>query len=475
MATVVIGAGVGGLSAAIALSAKGEKVTVLEAQAGAGGKLLPVTINGASFDSGPTVMTMRWVFDALFDMCSDSLESHLALRPLETVARHYWTDGIGLDLYRNHDQTVDSIGHFAGRTEANGYKAFANDSRRMHQALLKPFLQSQRPTPWGLSAAMPMGDFLRINPFEVLWHALCRYFKDPRLRQLFGRYATYCGSSPFKAPATLMLIADVEASGVWRIEGGLARLAQALYARAHKSGVTFHFNCSAQRIEKAGSLVSAVIDNKGARHPCTSVIVNADTEAVASGLFGVDISKSVARNNPNDRSLSAVTWCAETQETGVPLEHHTVFFSDDYKSEFDDLVRGPARDPTVYMCDQGQGRKLLLVNAPADGKVAPPDIDVLMLKRLAKSGLSLKLKTQSVLRRGPSDFATLYPATYGALYGRASHGWMSTFLRPQARTKIPGLYLAGGSTHPGPGLPMAALAGMRAAEALLQDHASMRQ
>jgi 1-hydroxycarotenoid 3,4-desaturase len=474
MATVVIGAGVGGLAAAIALAAKGEDVIVLESQSGPGGKLLPVLINGMAFDSGPTVMTMRWVFDALFEMCGESLDAKLALLQLDTLARHYWTGGVSLDLYRDEKQTCDAIGRFAGRNEVAGYKAFAADSRRIHQALRRPFLQSQRPTPWGLAAAMPIADILRINPFETLWHALGRYFKDARLQQLFGRYATYCGSSPFKAPATLMLVADVEASGVWRVTGGMAALAHALQLRAQSSGATFHFGRSAQRIEVSGAGISAVLDQHGVRHTCTSVVVNADSAAVMSGLFGPAVSTAAARVNPADRSLSAITWCAETEDDGVPLEHHTVFFSDNYATEFADLARGPAVDPTVYICDQGKKRKLLLVNAPANGKNTL-DSHLPMLNRLARSGLKLKLDQQHMLQRGPADFAALYPATSGALYGRASHGWMSTFLRPKARTKIPGLFLAGGSTHPGPGLPMAALAGMRAAEAVLQDRALMRR
>ena len=473
MATVIIGAGAGGLAAAISLAAKGEQVTVLEAQAGAGGKILPVKLGNAQFDSGPTVLTMRWVFEELFERAGDSLSSHLNLMPLETLARHYWSEGQTLDIFADPHQTIDAIGQFAGRAEAEGYRAFAADSKRIHQSLLSPFLKSQRPTPWGLAAAMPFRDMLAINPFETYWHALSRYFKNPRLQQLFGRYATYCGSSPFKAPATLMLVADVEASGVWRVEGGMAGMASALYNLATKLGVEFHFNCAAQRIELAGSHTSGVIDQNDVRHPCTSVIVNADSAAMAAGLFGNVVQRAIAKPNANEKSLSAITWCAVTEDEGVALEHHTVFFSDDYKTEFEDLKLGPARDPTVYVCDQGQGRKLLLINAPANGQNPKENIEEIILRRLSKSGLTMKMKSN--FRRGPQDFATLYPASSGALYGRASHGWLSTFQRPKARTKIPGLYLAGGTTHPGPGVPMAALAGMRAAEALLQDRALMRR
>ena len=267
MATVIIGAGVGGLAAAIALAALGEQVTVLENQTGAGGKMLPVRLGERRFDSGPTVMTMRWVFDELLALSGTQLDSLVKLRPLQTLARHYWSGGATLDLFADPQQTIDAIGHFAGKTEAEGYKTFAEASRRIHQSLLKPFLKSQRPTPWGLSAAMPLGEMLRINPFENLWHALGRHFRDKRLQQLFGRYATYCGSSPFAAPATLMLVADVEAQGVWRIDGGMAALAAALEAHARKLGVTFHFDRKAERIETDGAKVSAVVDARACATP----------------------------------------------------------------------------------------------------------------------------------------------------------------------------------------------------------------
>jgi 1-hydroxycarotenoid 3,4-desaturase len=471
MTTVIIGAGIGGLAAAIALAAKGEDVTVLESQAGAGGKLLPVNLGGQQFDSGPTVMTMRWVFDELFERSGAALSSHITLNRLNTLARHYWSGGATLDLFADRQQAIDAIGRFASKTEAEAYTSFAAASHRMHESLLQPFLKSQRPTPWGLTAAMPWRDVFGINPFETYWHALGRYFKDQRLRQLFGRYATYCGTSPFKAPATLMLVADVEASGVWRVEGGMGALAHALEQQARRLGVVFHFNCKAHRIETQGGQVSAVIAME-TRHPCSSAVVNADSAAVATGLLGIDVVNATSDTPQKDRSLSAIVWCATTKDEGVPLDHHTVFFSDDYETEFADLAHGPAHDPTVYVCDQGAGRKLLLVNAPANSDAAPDNIDERMLQRVSKGGLSMAMLDQHFLRRSPKEFAELYPATAGALYGRASNGWLATFLRPQARTRIPGLYMAGGSTHPGPGVPMAALAGMRAAEALLQDRIS---
>jgi 1-hydroxycarotenoid 3,4-desaturase len=474
MAIVIIGAGVGGLAAAIALAAKGEAVTVLEAQSGAGGKLLPVRVADDSYDSGPTVLTMRWVFDALFQLAGFDFDSALNLKPLSTLARHYWSGGTSLDLFADAAQTHDAIGRFVGKMEAQNYLAFSAKAKQIHNALLGPFLKSQKPSLWGLTRAMPLGETLRINPFETYWNALNRYFADARLRQLFGRYATYCGTSPFKAPATLMLVADVEAQGVWRVEGGMAALATVLETLARRLGVTFHFNSNVARIETHNGSVAAVIDNNMVRHGCNAVVINADSAALAAGLFGREVASGEKPSNAQN-SLSALTWCVTAPSEGVSLEHHNVFFSDDYQSEFADLQHGPACDPTVYLCNQGDNRKLLLINAPADALKAPDDVEALIERRLSRSGLTLRLREHQFLRRDPQDFAKLYPATQGALYGRASNGWMSTFQRPAARSKIPGLYLAGGSTHPGPGVPMAALAGLRAAEALMEDRVLMRR
>jgi 1-hydroxycarotenoid 3,4-desaturase len=472
--TLVIGAGVGGLAAAIRLAALGHGVTVLERQSGPGGKMRPVEFDGQTFDSGPTVLTMLWVFEELFAEAGSRLDEHVSLERLPVLARHFWSGAQSLDLFADEAATTAAIGTFAGQAAAAGYGAFARDSKRIHDSLRDAFLLKQRPTPFSLARAMPMTKLLQINPFESLWTALGRYFKDERLRQLFGRYATYCGASPFKAPATLMMVADVEAQGVWRVAGGMGQLAKALEAAAQTLGVRFQYDCAASKIEVEHGSIAAVIDGQDQRHPCSAIILNADSAAAAAGLFGHEAKVVASPLRPEQRSLSAITWCLKVSTDGPELSHHNVFFSDNYADEFRELLTGPAGDPTVYLCDQGNNRKLMLINAPANNEHAPEGIEAVVARRLARCGLTIDSSRLQTLRRDPNGFSQLYPATYGALYGRAPHGWMSTFQRPQARTKIPGLYLAGGYTHPGPGVPMAALSGRLAAEALIEDRALTR-
>jgi 1-hydroxycarotenoid 3,4-desaturase len=471
--TVIIGAGIGGLSAAIALAAKGERVVVLEKHAAAGGKMRPELVGGLAYDTGPTVLTMRWVFEDLFALAGVDFATSVNTHALKTLARHGWSGGVTLDLFADRQESRDAIGGFAGAEAVLQFQAFMTEAKSVYEALEKPFLRSQKPGMLGLALGMGLAGVTQISPFESLWAALQRHFTDPRLRQLFGRYATYCGSSPFQAPATLMLIAHVEGMGVWRVAGGMATLAKALEGLAVRLGVEFFYNCNVACVETSQGRVSAVLSEELQPFSCDSVICNADANAVASGLVGSEVARGLKTISVRESSLSAITWCLQAKSTGFDLSHHTVFFSDDYIQEFEDLKAGPARDPTVYVCDQNDDRKLLLINAPAGVEASGPEFRDAMLDRLLACGLTLEWPEQ-MLVRGPEDFAQLYPATRGALYGRASHGWQSTFQRPQARTKVPGFYLAGGSVHPGPGVPMAALSGMRAAEALLQDRASTR-
>jgi 1-hydroxycarotenoid 3,4-desaturase len=474
MTTVVIGAGIGGLSAAIALAAAGEAVTVLERQNAVGGKLRPVMINDESYDGCATVMTMKWVFEELFALAGADFTQACPMTRLETYARHYWSGGQTLDLFADRQASADAVARFAGAKEAEAFRAFMANARIIHDSLKEPFLKSQRPSPISLAARMPIRHLLQIKPFDNLWSALQRHFSDPRLLQLFGRYATYCGSSPFSAPATLMLIAHVEAEGVWQVTGGMAQLPIALQKLAEKLGVEFRFGVDVSRLAVEAGRVTAVIDGHQERFTCSNVIMNGDPNAVATGLLGDAAKSACDATSPRDRSLSAYVWCGKAKATGAALAHHTVFFSNDYKREFAELAQGPATDATIYVCDQGNDRKQVLINAPANPAVSVANCKNAIKHKLQSCGLTLDLDDATANEHTPHAFSELYPGTDGALYGRALNSWNATFLRPQARTKLPGLYLAGGASHPGPGVPMAALSGMRAAEALLSDRASTR-
>ncbi len=488
---IVIGAGMGGLSAAADLARRGFDVTLVERMPYPGGKLRQVEAGGEGIDAGPTVFTMRWIFEGLFEACGERLEEHLTLQPLSILARHAWRQGGRLDLHADPAESEAAIAAFAGPKEAEGYRAFRRHAQEVYGTLRDTYIAGQRPSPFELVRRVGphrLGRLWRLKPFDTLISSLDGYFKDPRLVQLFGRYATYCGSSPFLAPATLMLVAHVEQEGVWQVGGGIRRVAEALQGLAERQGAELRFGTGVARLLlEAGRIAGVELEN-GERLKARHVVFNGDVSALGQGLLGEEARAAAPATPPGARSLSAVTWCLKTRTGGFPLHHHTVFFAEDYAREFTQVFerRDITQAPTVYVCaqDRAEGapdpqgeaeRLLLLINAPADGDRTPFDearkAELWERTRslLADCGLEVEGGPEQGVTTAPDGFHALFPGTGGALYGRANHGPFGSFQRLGARSRLPGLYLAGGSVHPGPGIPMAVMSGRLAAERLQQD------
>lgn len=487
---VIIGAGMAGLTAAADLAMAGRKVLVLERSTAPGGKLRTVALGNASIDAGPTVVTMRAVFDDLFAAAGERLDDHVTLLPLAVLARHQWRDGAVLDLFADDDASARAISDSFGAPAAVQFRRFCDRSAAIYRTLDVSFMQAPSPSLFGVTRGAGLAGaaaFRHASPFASLWQALGACFDDRRLQQLFARYATYSGASPFAAPATLMLIAHAEQQGVWRIEGGMRRLADAIATLAMRHGAMFRYVTTVDAVLTSDGRASGVRLADGGTIAASAVISNADLGAIGAGYFGAAAQRAIAPAATRyARSLSAVTWQVVAQVRGFALSHHNVFFSEDYRSEFDDIgqARLPA-DPTIYLCAQdrtgarteppieGTERLLILVNAAAQGDRATPDaaaIDALWLRvvaRLQSAGLTLEIHARAAT--GPVEFDALFPGAGGALYGRDLAGWRDPFQRPTARTRLPGFYLAGGSAHPGPGLPMAARSGRFAARAVLAD------
>ncbi|KQP18268.1 hypothetical protein ASF43_10620 [Pseudorhodoferax sp. Leaf267] len=503
---LVVGAGVGGLSAAALLAHAGLDVHVLEQAQGPGGKACTRQVGPHRLDAGPTVLTMRWVFDQLFDALGLSLAGQVQLTPCAVLARHAWGPEAAdrLDLLADLQASVDAIAAFSSPAEAQRYRGFCQHAQAVYETLESSFITAARPdNPLSLMArvlrqGMPgVRGLSNIQPFQSLWQALGRHFHDPRLRQLFGRYATYCGSSPFLAPATLMLVAHVERQAVWHVEGGMHTVAQALAGAAQAQGATLRYGAAVREICLTRGRASGVLLASGEALEGDAVLFNGDADALAQGLLGKALQRALGARplTPAQRSLSALTWHQVDTPEGFALSHHNVFFcdpaQDGYRKEFDALARGRLPpSPTVYLCAQdrpaalhadapaGPERLMLLVNAPAHDSTRPPTPEELQRceqqthQQLARMGLVLRPGPWPAQRTTPAQFAQAYPGSAGALYGQASHGWQASFQRPVQRSAVPGLYLAGGSAHPGPGVPMASLSGQLAARLMQEDLAS---
>jgi 1-hydroxycarotenoid 3,4-desaturase len=482
---IVIGGGVGGLAASINMARAGVKVRLYERGPTVGGKLRELDVGGQKVLAGPSVFTMRWIFDELFD---GKLADYVTLKPVDPLCRHFFADGSKLDLFTDEARSRDAIEAFAGRRDADGYLAYRKHAAKIFEVVRGPFMENAVPSIFDFMSPRALWQMTQIDGMRSLWRALEEFFGDPRLRQLFGRYATYNGSSPYHAPATLAVIAHVEnAYGIFAVEGGIVRLGEALRRRAEELGVVITCNADVDEIvvEPSGGPLSTQLRARGVRVAggvewADCVVANCDVADALGRLLPrvAPARKSLRKYEEEELSLSAYVLLAVGASAPMELLHHNVFFSRDYKREFDELIgeRRPPEDPTVYVCAEAPERHFLLTNAPPlDDKGARVDWSVegsrcrARIERvLGRHGWTLTpTATHEIL---PTDFAARFPSSRGAIYGLASNSRMAAFKRPaNTLPGIGGLYFCGGSVHPGAGLPMVALSARIATRLALQQ------
>ncbi|MDU8910933.1 1-hydroxycarotenoid 3,4-desaturase CrtD [Aestuariicoccus sp. MJ-SS9] len=486
---VVIGAGIGGLCAALPLAHAGARVTVLDRHAAPGGKMRQVPSAAGGVDAGPTVLTLRHVFDRLFAEAGEDLASHVTLYPQDILARHWWPDSGPLDLYADHARSSEAIGDFAGARARKEFEAFSARAQTLFDGFRAPVIEAPEADLLTLSKhVLAQPHLIRaMAPMSSLAGLLDRSFRDPRLRQLFGRYATYVGGSPYRSPALLSLIWQAEAAGVWVVKGGMHALARAIAALIEARGGLFRYNSHATRILIDSEGVTGVALSDGSVLPARHVVFNGDPRALALGQLGDGAAAIAPQTAHKPRSLSANVWAFAAQAKGPGLVHHNVFFCADPAREFRDLDQGRIPDdPTLYLCAEDRGqpdpapeteRFEIIMNAPPLTRRLPEPEDfqtchTRTFRTLERFGTTFSPEPQKAALTTPQGFDALFPASAGSLYGQSPHGMTAALDRPTAQTPVPGLAICGGGAHPGAGVPMAAISGRHAAAAILRDRTS---
>jgi phytoene desaturase len=496
MDVIVIGSGIGGLSAAIGLASRGARVTVLEKNGRVGGKLNFWEQDGFTFDTGPHVLTMRWALDEVFAQAGRRIEEFADLVPLDTVCRYHFPSGGILDAPADPEDAARSISQFAPGDEA-GFRDFLAYARRVSDATTDPFLRqdfgaSVRGIPnrqqWG-----QLGHFLGLKPWRSLREVVREHFQDPRLRQIFELYALYSGSHPARCSGIFATVADVQwRQGTFYVKGGLYRLAEALRSVAEDCGVQIRTSSPVVEVIFKAQRARGVALETGERLWADSVVCNADCLSALTTLVPTAnrrhwTDERVAKIEP---STSAFLLLLGVRGNFSQLAHHNSFLAEELDAEFADIFdrHRPAEDPTIGVACQtvtdptrapeGCSNLFVMTNPPAlDGPLHSPspgfdwhtqsgryrEVVLAKLERMGLTGLRERIIVEQMWT--PLDLQARYGAHRGAIYGLSSNGWRQAFLRPpQVSPDVRGLYFVGGSTHPGGGLPLCALSGTNIAK-----------
>jgi phytoene desaturase len=484
---IIIGAGIGGMNAAMQLAAKGYSVTVLEKRAEPGGKMRRIHYGDCTFDAGPSLITMPFILREAFAQTGAKLEDYIELLSIDPICHYRWLDGTSYECYADPFKRNDHTEKVFGRKSMQEMNAYLANAGKVYHAtkdvfLFNPFDGFKE---FFKSKNLPLLPALPSLKFSSKFHAFnASYFSNPKLIQLFDRFATYNGSSPFLAPATLMVIPFIEFEyGGWYPKGGIYAIAEAFHKRCIELGVRFEFNADVEEIITQKNIATGVKTKDGAIHEASHIISNTDVYHANHDLL-----KKKSEKIPQ-LSTSGFVMLLPMKKNPFAMGHHTVMFSDAYEQEFTSIFKKHAApdEMTVYISvssktDSTQASENLenwfvLVNTPPTSK--PQEWNNEEKQRYASTVLTMMERflpnMQSYISEQPfiitpDDFASEFHATGGSLYGSSSNSMFSAFLRPQNKDpKFRNLYHCGGSAHPGGGIPLVVLSGNFAAQAVIED------
>ena len=473
---VVVGAGVGGLAVAARLARLRHDVTVVERNAQVGGKLAAYARDGFVFDTGPSIVTLPATLRDLFLKTGrQPLEEVLELRPLDVLAHYRFPDGTEMDVPNTGVNGVAGAFQEAfGGSSGEQWRRFHERAESLWAMTRTPFVESPLEGPRSLLslAARRPADLVRVAPWRSLRQAGRAAFDDPRQRLFLDRYATYTGSDPRQAPAVLSVVPYVEHTfGGWYATGGLHRIADVITERAQQRGVRVLTGCEVVGISTAGGRVDGVRLRDGSRLQADIVVSDVDARILYGDLLPRP--REIHRLSRTTPSLSGFVLLLGVRGRTPGLRQHTVLFGSDYDAEMDAVFgpqAQPAADPTLYVnvapdaAPDGHEAWFVLVNAARQG-AGPGCVDweapgvassyaQRLLALLAERGLDVRERLLFAEHRTPADLGRQDATPDGAIYGSSSNGWRAAFLRPRNRSDVPGLFLVGGSAHPGGGLPM---------------------
>ena len=495
MKIIVIGAGVGGMSAAIRLAKAGHHVSIYEGSDRTGGKCRTEWIGDYAFDTGPSLLTLPAVYRDLFLKTGKRIEHILKINPVDPAFDYHFADGTQITFPNlSIKETCNAIDAAVGKEAGDQWHNLMQRAEHMWDVSREPFVESELTS---IASLLKRKNILRdlraISPFTSLRKLTKSYTDNPYLTAIIDRYATYTGSDPRKVPAVLLTIAFIESSfGAWHIEGGLGQLSVALEERAKQLGVEIHLNTEVASITYTGNAATGIELHDGEIILADAVVANADAHYVYNELLPFDLRVTRPERKKlkkADKSLAGFSLLlgldnSKLHSPAPVMKHHTVYFPENYEREFDQIFteKVPVDDPTIYICSpndplmvRGDNKEawFVLVNAPRhepgigyDWSNNPEVYAKKIIAKLDALGLKVSERLDVMEFRTPLDLQNSVKAPGGSIYGTSSNSARAAFQRARNRSPLKNLYCVGGSAHPGGGLPLVGLSAEIVANAI---------
>ncbi|MBV8389219.1 MAG: phytoene desaturase [Mucilaginibacter sp.] len=474
--TLIIGAGIAGIATAIRLAAKGYSVEVFEANSYPGGKLAEVKQEGFRFDAGPSLATMPQYIDELFKLAGKDPSQYFSYQKLNIICKYFYEDGSRLTAYADEEKFISEVDKLTG--EGTALRRFIKNSRRIYELTDHIFLQKSLhrfKTYLNQNAFKSLLRFGQIDTFRTMHQANNKFFTDKRLQQYADRYATYNGSSPYQAPATLNVIPHLEQHfGAYFPEGGMYQIVNCLVELAKSLGVKFHYRSKVDEIVLKNKKVLGIRVN-GKTIDADVVVSNMDVWFTYHKLLSQSPQYRPKKILNQERSSSALIFYWGIKKQFPELDLHNIFFSDDYRAEFDHIWQKQTiyHDPTVYInissklrpddAPSGCENWFVMINVPSnkgqdwDQLIADARVNILeKLSRILKTDITELVVSESIL--DPRSIESGTSSYQGSIYGTSSNSRYAAFQRHANRSsQIKNLYFCGGSVHPGGGIPLCLL------------------
>jgi len=469
---IIIGAGIAGIATSIRLAQKGYEVDVYEANNYPGGKLTSFSMDGYRFDAGPSLFTLPHLVTELFDLCGERVEDHFSYEKKDTICNYFWEDGHRYNMPSMPSEIVDSLSKSFGEDptiisqylKSSGSKYELTNSIFIEKSLHKLSTYFSKET---LSAFLKSYELGLLNS---LHETNSKIFKSDKLVQLFDRYATYNGSSPYKTPGIMSMIPHLEMGlGTYFPKGGMQSITDSLVSLAERQGVKFHYGQQVSEVILKGKNAIGVVVNK---RKIDSEVVVSNMDIFSTYKKLLPQSKAPKRILSQERSSSALIFYWGVKGAFPQLDLHNIIFSNNYKEEFDYIFdkKQVHHDPTIYInisakCNSndapvGCENWFVMINTPSNvGQDWESIISKAKTDIISKINRNLKIDLESLIQcetsLDPRSIETKTMSHQGSLYGTSSNNRFAAFLRhPNFSKRIKGLYFVGGSVHPGGGIPL---------------------